>query len=148
MTMKAFSQKSSQLAKICYKHGVVLVYLFGSQAREGARILAGDEVVIKDPMADLDVGIVTEKPLLPPSRCKKFYAGLYNDMEDLFKPYYLDLVLLEENHSVFQLEAIKGICVYQVSQEKRDNYEIMVLRRAADFKPFLEKYLQEVLEEI
>jgi len=146
--IKLNSQRSSQLANICRRNGVALVYLFGSQARAGARILAGENVVTRDPLADLDVGIVTEKPLLPPPRRRKFYAGLYNDMEELFKPFCLDLVLLEENHSVFQLEAIKGICAYQVSQDKRDDYEMMVLRRAADFRPFLEKYLQEVLEEI
>jgi hypothetical protein len=29
----------------------------------------------------------------------------------------------------------------------KDDYEEMVLRRAADFRPFLELYLKEVLEE-
>jgi len=137
-----------KLACLCRKYRVALVYLFGSQAQVGAKILAGKKVVIKDPLTDLDVGVVTEEPLPKPPQRSKFYAALYNDLEDLFRPFRLDLVLLEENHSVFQLEAIKGICVYQVSEEKQDTYEMMILRRAADFRPFLEKYFQEVLEEI
>ena len=143
------SKKHSQrLADLCRKHGIALAYLFGSQTRAGAKILAGEKVLVQDPLADLDIGIITEEPLPPPPRRHKFYARLYNDMVELFKPLPLDLVLLEENHSVFQLEAIKGICIYQVNQEKRDNYEMMILRRSADFRPFLNKYLQEALEEI
>ncbi|HAG08844.1 MAG TPA: DNA polymerase subunit beta [Desulfotomaculum sp.] len=137
-----------ELACLGHKYGVALIYLFGSQAREGTKILAGEKVMIEDPLTDLDVGVVTEEPLPKLPQRLKFYAALYNDLEDLFKPFCLDLVLLEENHSVFQLEAIKGICVYQISEEKQDTYEMMILRRAADFRPFLEKYLQEVLEEV
>ena len=137
-----------KLTCLCHKYGIALIYLFGSQAQEGGKILAGEKVMIKDPLTDLDVGVVTEEPLPKLPQRLKFYAALYNDMEDLFKPFRLDLVLLEENHSVFQLEAIKGICVYQISGEKQDIYEMMILRRAADFRPFLEKYLQEILEEV
>lgn len=139
---------SDKLADLCRRHGIALVYLFGSQAQVGLKILQGEKVVINDPLTDLDVGVLTERPLGQPRKRSKFYAALYNDLEDLFKPLRLDLVLLEENHSVFQLEAIRGICVYQASQEKRDAYEMMILRRAADFRPFLERYLQEVLEEV
>jgi predicted nucleotidyltransferase len=139
---------TNDLVSICRKYGVALVYFFGSQASTGVRILKGETVEVNDPLTDIDVGIITETPLPNPYEKTNFYADLYNDMEDLFKPLRLDLVLLEENHSVFQLEAIKGICVFQNSQEKRDDYEMMILRRAADFRPFLNKYIQEILEEV
>ncbi|MEW5793300.1 MAG: nucleotidyltransferase domain-containing protein [Bacillota bacterium] len=138
---------SFALARHCRKHGIALVYLFGSQAREGARLLAGETVSVHDPLTDLDVGVVTIEPLPDGLVRTKYYAALYNDFVDMFKPLRLDLVLLEENHSVFQLEAVKGICVYAVSEERRDTYEMMILRRAADFRPFLEAYLRDVLEE-
>lgn len=133
---------------LCRKHGVALAYLFGSRAEAGYRFLRGGQVVAEDPLADLDVGVVTGGPLPPASERATFYALLHNDLADLFHPFHLDLVLLEENHSVFQLEAIKGICVYQVGEEEREAYELRILRRAADFRPFLEKYLQERLEEV
>ncbi|HHW19319.1 MAG TPA: nucleotidyltransferase domain-containing protein [Firmicutes bacterium] len=140
--------KMAQLYSICRNHGISLVYLFGSQAQAGMKILAGEEVKCDDPLADLDVGVVTENPLPQVSKRPALYAALYNDLQELFVPAKLDLVFLEENNSVFQAEALKGICVYQVSQQKRDEYEMMILRRAADFRPFLEKYYQEVLEEV
>ncbi len=62
------------------------------------------------------------------------------------EPFPLPLVFLEENHSVFQSETFRGECIYASSEQIRDNYEMNVLRRAADFKPFLEKFLQEALE--
>lgn len=101
-----------------------------------------------DPLTDVDVGVVSRRPLPGPSERPRYYASVYNDLEELFRPLKLDLILLEENHSVFQFEAVKGVCVYQESQEKRDAYEMMILRRAADFRPFLEMYLREVLEEV
>ncbi len=63
-------------------------------------------------------------------------------------PLSLDLVLLQETHSIFQLEAIKGICVYRESEQAKEDYEMSVLRRAADFGPVLAKFLEETLEEV
>ncbi len=137
-----------ELNLLCQKYGVGLVYIFGSQSKEGIKVLSGKIVTVNDPLTDLDVGIVTIDPLPKGYERVRFYADLFNELEDFFKPFRLDLVLLEENHSVFQVEAIKGICIYQASEEFRDNYEMMILRRAADFRPFLEKYLKEVLEEV
>lgn len=142
------NKKYDELASICRRHGVSLLYLFGSQALAGAELLAGKKAQPSDSLTDLDLGAVTEDSLPSPPLRAKFYAALYNELEDLFKPFPLDLVLLEENHSVFQAEALKGICIYQMSAEKRDRYEMMILRRAADFRPFLEKYLRELLEEV
>jgi len=40
------------------------------------------------------------------------YSNIYNQMSTLFEPLKLDLVLLQEQHSVFQAEAVYGICIY------------------------------------
>lgn len=92
--------------------------------------------------------MVFQKNILGTAKHHDLYAKLYGDMADLFAPKQLDLVFLEENHSVFQAEALKGICVYSLDESTRDQYEEMILRRAADFRPFLEKYYQELLEEV
>jgi len=77
----------------------------------------------------------------------KLYRDIYNELEELFKPYPLDLAFLQENHSIFQVEALKGICVYSASEELKDHYEMIILRRAADFKYVLEQYIEEALEQ-
>ena len=76
------------------------------------------------------------------------YALLYNDLSDLVEPLRLDLCFLQENHSVFQAEAIQGYCLYASSPSVRENYEEMICRLAADFRPFLEEYYREALADI
>ena len=68
-------------------------------------------------------------------------------MEYIFKTYKLELVFLQECQSVFQFEAIKGICIFSISEEFKDNYEMMILRKSADFKYVLDKFCEEALEE-
>jgi len=138
--------KLERLKKICQKYNIALAYLFGSQKENALRILENKNASINDPLADIDVGIVFSCDIENVKERYKLYGDIYNELEELFKPYPLDLVFLQESHSVFQVEALKGICVYSVSEEFKDNYEMMVLRRAADFKYVLEKYIEEALE--
>ena len=139
--------RMQHLRDICRTRSIALAYLFGSQKDTALKILNGDDVRIQDPLADIDVGVVFDKPL-PTVNRHELYAEVYADLADLFTPYQLDLVLLEENHSVFQAEALKGICVYCANDATRDRYENAILRRAADFRPFLEKYYEELLAEV
>ncbi|AAM23736.1 putative nucleotidyltransferase [Caldanaerobacter subterraneus subsp. tengcongensis MB4] len=141
--MFAVSQK---LLEICEKYKIGLVYLFGSQKENALKLLQGEKVVIDDPLADIDVGVVFLEDIEKIEKRYLLYADIYNELEDLFKPYKLDLVFLQENHSIFQLEALKGICVYSYSEEFKDSYEMQILRRAADFKYMYDKYIEEVLE--
>ncbi|QPM67299.1 nucleotidyltransferase domain-containing protein [Atribacter laminatus] len=135
-----------KIRDICQKYNIALVYLFGSQKENSLNILNEEKVDIKDPLADIDVGIVFSQDIESIPDRHKVYSNIYNDFEDLFLPYHLDLVFLQECHSVFQSEALLGICVYSISEEFKDEYEMMVLRRAADFKYVLDKYAEDALE--
>jgi transcriptional regulator with XRE-family HTH domain len=139
-------EKIEKLREICQKYNIALVYLFGSQKENSLKLLNGEKVDIKDPLADIDVGIVFSQDIESIPDRHKVYSNIYNDFEDLFLPYHLDLVFLQECHSVFQTEALLGICVYSISEEFKDEYEMMVLRRSADFKYVLDKYAEEALE--
>jgi len=139
-------EKIEKLRDICQKYNIALVYIFGSQKENSLKLLNGEKVDIKDPLADIDVGIVFSQHIESIPDRHKVYSNIYNDFEDLFLPYHLDLVFLQECHSVFQTEALLGICVYSISEEFKDEYEMMVLRRAADFKYVLDKYAEEALE--
>lgn len=138
--------KYRRLSEICDKYDIGLVYLFGSQKEKALEILEEKEVSIDDPLADIDIGLVFIEDIDKIPQRYKLYSEIYNEIEDLFKPYPLDLIFLQEHHSIFQLEAIEGICIYYISEDFKDNYELMVLRRAADFKYDLDKFTQEVLE--
>ncbi len=140
--------KREKLKQICASHNVALAYLFGSQAEAGLDILEGKGCSGDDPLADLDLGLVFAPALPPAELIPDLYADLYNELEALFLPLPLDLVFAQENHAVFQAEVICGICIYCSDPPFREAYEEDVLRRAADFKPFLDRYLDEFLEEV
>lgn len=136
------------LNKLCKKNNIALLYIFGSQVQAGINLLKGKKHELKDPLTDIDIGIVFHSELPGPKERYKIYSRIYNELEELFIPYPLDLVFLQENHSVFQANAICGKCIYYSSLEFKEAYEEAILRRAADFKPFLERYYDEFLEEV
>ncbi len=135
------------LAAVCEAHGVTLCYLFGSQSENAWQILLGEQVAINDPLADIDVGVVlAEFDSFREARAlHRIYARLLSPLQDLFSPYTVDLVFLQEHHSVFQMEAIKGRCAYSISNEYRFDYEEAIARRA-DFRPVLDAYLEDVAQ--
>ena len=140
-------QDKDVMNDIARKHGIALIYIFGSQVRAGIDILGGIRPERTDPLADLDVGVVFNRDLPPARERIELYSSIHNALQDVFSPFPVDLVFLQETHSVFQGNAICGQCVYSSSPEFKENYEENVLRRAADFRPFLERYLDEILEE-
>ena len=111
------------------------------------QILHSLPVSINDPLTDIDVGVVFSKQIPDGLFRARLYGKLYKELEDVFLPYRLDLVFLEENHSVFQAEALKGICVYAKDQAEKELYEEDILRRACDFAPYLKMYYNELLED-
>jgi predicted nucleotidyltransferase len=132
---------------IATRHGIALIYIFGSQVRAGLDILGRMRPERTDPLADLDIGVVFDRGLPPTRERIDLYSSIHNALQDVFSPFPVDLVFLQETHSVFQANAICGHCIYFSSPEFKENYEESILRRAADFRPFLERYLDEVLEE-
>lgn len=65
-----------------------------------------------DPLADLDVGIVFMKAVTDPKERIKIYGRLYVNLSDLFSPFPLDLVFLQETGIMLQFEAINSQLIY------------------------------------
>ncbi len=137
----------SQVEKICKKHYVTLCYLFGSQKDQGKDLLDGKHVEIPDSESDIDFGVLfvnlPENPL-------ETYARLSLDLQELVSPFKADLLFLHEVDHLIQLEVIKGINIYSVSEKLREEYEEKVMMMASDeleiFK-LNEKDLFEAIED-
>lgn len=140
--------KTNLIKEICQKYHIQLMYVFGSQKETALQLLEGKKVEFEDPLTDIDIGVVFERQLPCGRERTLLYSKIYNQLDEIFSPNKLDLVFLEENHSVFQAEAIKGYCIYAKSNEVKEAYEEAILRRACDFKPFLELYYKELLEDL
>lgn len=144
-----YGARVAALRRACRMHGICLVYLFGSRKDEALRFLRDDdEFWCRDPLADIDVGVVFERPLVPEEPHRELYVRVYDSMAAVFGDHDIDLVFLQEQHSVFQAEAIGGHCVYCSDRGVKQLYEEMILRRAADFRPFLQAFNRDALAQL
>lgn len=121
--------RSDLLAAACRRHGVAAVYLFGSRADDGKKVLAGDPVPAA--ASDLDVGIVFVDPRFQPRLLRR----LQLDLDEVFEPLPVDLVPLQRLDALFQFEAIDGHRVAAPDPLAADEYELLVMRRAAELLP-------------
>lgn len=105
------------------------VYLFGSRADEGLRVLAGEEAAASG--SDLDVAVLLDSGHRGPD----VLADLQIAMEDTFAPLRVDLVPLDRVDALFQFRAIDGHRVFAADAGRIDRYELLVMRRAAELLP-------------
>ena len=121
--------RRGQLEQLAIRHGLVAVYLFGSRAGDGLALLAGRSVETDG--SDLDVGIVTHALL----RGWRDLADLQVALEDVFAPVRVDLVPLDAVDALFQYRAIDGHRVAAPDATAANNWELDVMRRAAELLP-------------
>lgn len=117
------------LDEACRRHGVLILYLFGSRADDGRRLLSDERIEAQG--SDLDVGVVFERP---PGTADQL-AGLQVALEDVFAPLRVDLVPLDQVDSLFQFRAIDGHRVFTSDGHRADVFELTVMRQAADLLP-------------
>jgi predicted nucleotidyltransferase len=117
------------LDKVCREHGLLAVYLFGSRADDGLRLLNGATVAGEG--SDLDIGVVFRGPLRDP----RILSRLQVDLEDVFEPLRVDLVPLQRVDALFQFSAIDGHRIAAADSDEADRYELVVMNRAAELLP-------------
>lgn len=141
-----FSQKQLNQFK---KMGILVIYLFGSQAQGKTHKLS-----------DVDIGIVFEKPERYKDKTLDVYLKLYDIFTEVLPKDYLkrrfqlkehefDIVFLQFSPISLQFDAIKeGKVLYEKDKEKRLNYEEYVTKRYCDLKYFYDIHYQAILERI
>ncbi len=118
-----------RIEKICRKYNIALCYLFGSRQNEGRGILEGKQIKVDDPEADIDFAVLFKEP---PEDTLETYAHLSLDLQEVVSPFRADLLFLHEVDHLIQLEAIKGINIYSLDDEFREEYERKVMMFASD----------------
>lgn len=121
--------RQDQLDRLCREHGILAVYLFGSRADHGLRLLQGEEVSGEG--SDLDVGIVFRKSNFDP----RVLSGLQVAFEEIFEPMRVDLVPLQRVDALFQARAIDGHRIVEIDSTAVSFYELRVMREAAELLP-------------
>ena len=134
--------REDKIKTIADKFGIVLIYLFGSQAEEGRRYLDGREIS-SDLFSDLDVAILFEKN---PTQTMEVYDSLYRELAELFGPFNIDLVFMHEVSHLFQYEIIKGVRIYESDEAMADEFEERIMKRAGDLAFKKRAFDREVME--
>jgi predicted nucleotidyltransferase len=117
------------LDRLCRDHGALAVYLFGSRADDGLRVLRGEKVSREG--SDLDVGVVFREPAISFDRLASLQVGF----EDVFAPLRVDLVPLNRVDALFQFAAVDGHRIVVTDVDAADDYELRVMNRAAELLP-------------
>lgn len=134
--------KEETIKTIAEKFGIIFIYLFGSQADQGKRYLEGKEFSV-DPFSDLDVAIFFEKL---PAETVKVYGNLYKEISELFDPFNVDLLFMQEVNCLFQYEIIKGVRIYEREESTADEFEEIIMKKAEDLTFKKKTFDQEIME--
>jgi len=129
--MEPFSKKL--LAGIFKKQKVVLAYLFGSQAKGKV-----------GPLSDIDIAVYFDEKI---SFDERFALRLrtLGKLMDLFKTNELDLIVLNDAPPLLAHRILKeGSLIFSDSEDVRLEYEVKAVLKYLDWKPYLDKYTEEV----
>lgn len=123
-----------QLKDVFKKQKVVFAYLFGSQAK--------GEI---GPLSDIDIAVYLDEKI---GRQEYFdiKLKLIGEFMDVFKRNDIDVVILNEAPPLLSHRILKeGSLIFSDDKKKRLEYEVRAILKYLDWKPYLDKYTQEVL---
>lgn len=121
------------LCDLAHRYGLVAIYSFGSRAGEVAARVAGEAVEVNHPFSDVDIGVL-------PAPGRRLTAAERADLtvalEDLLEVGRVDLVILPEAPPYLALDIVRGELLCTTDPVAEAEYQLYVLRRAADLAPF------------
>ncbi len=129
--------RQALLEPIFRRHGVLVVYLFGSTAR-------GET----GPLSDVDMGILLDRRL---DRSKRFNTRLkmIGEMCVLVKPRDIDLVVLNDVPARLQYEVVRdGRILFCGDETARVDFEVRAMSAYLDRRFYDRRHARIVLEQI
>jgi len=128
-------QYAPQLRRLFADHGVVLAYLFGSQAEGKA-----------GPLSDVDVAVLLG-PQVEREHWFQTQLDLIGELMDLFHRNDVDVVILNEATPVVAHEVVQfGQALYEAEPGTRVDFEVATLRRYVDTEPLRRLQDRRLLE--
>jgi predicted nucleotidyltransferase len=133
---------SGGLTSICRRYGIDALYAFGSRSPEIAGLVRFGQSLTDTTASDVDIGVLPKPGGSLDPRDK---VRLMAELEDLLGAGRVDLVSLTEAPPFLAVEIIRGEPVYEADSDRTAEYELFVLRRAADLAPFERERVHDVL---
>jgi len=131
-----------ELSSICSRYGIDSLYVFGSRASEVAQAVHNGQSLTDSTGSDVDIGVLSRRgtSLYPLAKVR-----LMAELEDGLGAGRVDLVSLTEAPPFLALEIVRGDLLYEADPDHTAEYELFVLRRAADLAPFERERVRDVL---
>jgi predicted nucleotidyltransferase len=120
------------LERLCEQYHLVAVYVFGSRALEIAARVEGRQIVAEHPASDVDIGVLPAREHRPTLDDK---GHLATELEDLLGVDRVDLVVLPEAKPYLALDIVRGELLCVTDGDEEAEFQLYVLRRAADLAP-------------
>lgn len=133
---------ADRISGLCRRYGIDVLYVFGSRAREVARLIRSGQRVAAQGASDVDIGVLPQKDVMLDVRAK---ARLMAELEDLLDAGRVDLVVLPEAPPFLSVDIVGGEVLYEVDPDRSAEYELYVLRRAGDLASFERERIQQIL---
>ncbi len=134
-----------RIQSLAGEFGMILIYLFGSRSDEGEKYLQGVESTQASP-SDLDIAVFFDNP---PADRMEVYGRLYRSFSQIFDPFNIDLVFMDEVDTLFRFEIIKGVRIYAKDEDFADIFEESIMKKAGDLlfkKRMMNKEIMEAVE--
>lgn len=125
-----------RVKRLFAQYGVRFAYLFGSRATGKGQVAA----------SDYDFAVFFGRGT-PKSRFA-MRLKLRHELQELFAPFPLDLIVLDDVRSFILRDDIirTGTLIYTKDEGRRLDFEVQVMREHDEFSPFLRAYNQMYLK--
>ncbi len=137
---------AEELASIGRQFPIDALNIFGNRSEQIVRLVRqGDSKTPGSLSSDADIGVQTRvgERLSVEQRVE-----LAIRLEDLFDVSRVDLVILEEAGAYLALDVIRGELIYCADEHSQAEFELFVLRRAADLAYFERLHRRETLRRV
>lgn len=131
-----------QLADLCKRFRVDILYAFGSRAVEAKTSAKNNSPLDGVLESDLDIGVKTG----PGARLSlNDKVNLTQTLEDMFDVSRVDLIDLKQADPFLALDIVKGELLYTRDDDVQAEYELFVLRRAGNLAVYARERWNQIL---
>jgi predicted nucleotidyltransferase len=120
-----------EIKRLAGRYNLQLIYAFGSRAKETFDLTHGKKTALQASSSDLDIGLKSGRPLSVEEKVK---VAVF--LEDLFGVPRVDVVMLPEAPVMLALEIVQGELLFAEDDRYEAEYQLYIMRRAADLAPF------------
>lgn len=116
------------------EESVVVVYLFGSTAREESNCLS-----------DIDIAVLFDNTLAK-KEAFDLQMKLIVDLGDLLKTKNVDLVVLNDSPLLLAFNIIRDGIILKSDEKKRVHFETLTMSRYYDEQYYIERHMKRTIE--